>query len=269
MKKILLHISFLLFLVFFLTGCSEKKLESISLNVDSLISINETAEVKVSFDPKEVEEDITWATSNEAIASVNNGIITAKGIGNATITATTTSGITKQVNIEVYQKIESITIDKQNVEMFVGDTSQITAVIKPDDATYKDITWTSTNHNVATVEDGVITAKEIGKTNIIATTKDGLFQKCSVIVKEKPIEFSGKGDKIISNINIPKGVYKAVLSNSGAHNFIVEVYDEYGNSDLLANEIGSYNGQATFVTNGESKYYFSVISSGNWAISWK
>ena len=365
MRKNLLYIPFLLLLVFSLTGCGEKKLESISLSVDKLIPINETKEVRVEYKPESVKEEITWSSSNEEIASVSNGIITAKGVGNATITATTTSGIKGQVNIEVYQKVESLTLDKSNVEFYVGDTSQVNATITPEEATYKDITWTSSNNSVASVENGLITAKSTGEATITATTKDGVSQKCNVVVKEKPIEFSGSGDKIISNVNIPRGVYKAVLSNSGAHNFIVElhkddndsygdllaneigsyngsvvirdgettpivggmleikssgkwnikfeqvsgtiqgksvsgsgdvvtgwfkgdgkrqvvtltnkgahnfiveVYDEYGNSDLLANEIGSYNGQVTFVSNDSSKYYFSVISSGNWTISWE
>lgn len=365
MRKNLLYIPFLLLLVFSLTGCGEKKLESISLSVDKLISINETKEIKVEYNPESVKEEITWSSSNEEVASVSNGIITAKGMGNATITATTTSGIKDQVNIEVYQKVESLTLDKSNVEFYVGDTSQVNATITPEEATYKDITWTSSNNSVASVENGLITAKSTGEATINATTKDGVSQKCNVVVKEKPIEFSGSGDKIISNVNIPRGVYKAILSNSGrsnfivefyegsndsygdllaneigsyngsviirdgdttpisdgmleikssgswnikfepvsgtidgksvkgsgdvvtgwfkgdgkrqvatftnsgSSNFIVEVYNEYGDSDLLVNEIGSYNGQATFTTNSNSKYYFVVSSSGNWSISWE
>lgn len=347
------------------TGCGEKKLESISLSVDKLIPINETKEVKVEYKPESVKEEITWSSSNEEIASVSNGIITAKSIGNVKITATTTSGIKNQVNIEVYQKIESLTLDKSNVELYVGDTSHVTATITPEEATYKEITWTSSNNSIVSVENGLITAKDTGEAIITATTKDGVSQKCNIVVKEKPIEFSGSGDKIISNVNIPKGTYKAVMSNngrsnfivkfyensndsygdllaneigtyngsvvirdggttpitngmlevkssgswsikfepisgtidgksvsgtgdvvtgwfkgdgkrqvatfsnSGSSNFIVRVYDEYGDRDLLVNEIGSYNGQATFVTNSYSKYYFEVVSSGNWSISWE
>lgn len=365
MRKKLLYIPFLLLLVFSLTGCGEKKLEKISLSVDKLIPINETKEIRVTYEPQEVKEDITWSSSNEEIASVSNGIITAKGVGNATITATTTSGIKDQVNIEVYQKVESLILDKTNVEFYVGDTSQVNATITPEEATYKDITWTSSNNSVASVENGLITAKGTGEATITATTKDGVSQNCSVVVKEKPIEYSGSGDKIISNVKIPSGTYKAVMSNSGRSNFIVKfyesandsygdllaneigtyngsvvirdgettpttdgmleikssgkwtikferisgtiqgksvsgtgdvvtgwfqgdgkrqvatftnsgksnfvvrVYDEYGDRDLLVNEIGSYNGQATFTTNSYSKYYFEVVSSGKWTISWE
>ncbi len=151
--------------MFSLTGCGEKKLESISLNVDKLISINETKEIRVEYNPESVKEEITWSSSNEEVASDSNGIITAKGIDNATITATTTSGVKNQVNIEVCQKVESLTLDKQNVEFYVGDTSQVNATITPDEATYKEITWTSSNNSVASVENGLITAKSTGGGN--------------------------------------------------------------------------------------------------------
>ena len=365
MEKNLLYISCLLLLVVLLTGCGKKKLESISLRSEKLLSINETTEVKIRYNPESVEEEITWVSSDEEIASVNNGIVTAKSVGNVTITATTTSGIKSKINIEVYQKVESLTIDNTNIELYVGDTSQINATVEPENATYKDVTWTSSNSRVASIENGLVTAKETGEAIITATTKDGVSQKCNIVVKEKPIEFSGYGDKIISDINVPRGVYKAVLSNSAVHNFIVEfyesdndtygdllaneigyyngsviikdgetkpitggmleikssgnwsikfepvsgtiqgqsvsgsgdvvtgwfqgdgkrkvvtlsnnaahnfivsVYDEYGNWDLLANEIGSYNGQTTFITKSSVKYYFTVVSSGDWTISWE
>ena len=61
--------------LFTLTCCVEKKLKSISLSVDKLISINETKEIRVEYYPESIKEEITWSSSNEEIASVSNGII--------------------------------------------------------------------------------------------------------------------------------------------------------------------------------------------------
>ena len=272
MKKNLLYIPFILLLVFSLTGCGEKKLESISLKVDKLIPINETKEINVSFEPDDVKEEITWSSSNEEIASVSNGIITAKGIGNATITAATTSGIKDQVNIEVYQKVESLTLDKQNVEMYVGDTSQVNATITPDEATYKEITWTSSRNSVATIENGLITAKGTGETTITATTKDGVSQKINVVVKEKPIEFSGSGDKIISNVNIPSGEYVAKITVNSTRHYAVKFY--YGSSEydyeLLVNNSGKAYSGTTFLKGGSTDAVnngmFQIEAQGPWTI---
>lgn len=182
MRKNLFYFSFLLLLAFSLTGCGEKKLEKISLSVDKSMSVSETRKISVEYEPEGVEEEITWSSSNEDIASVSNGTITAKSVGNVTIIATTTSGIKAQVSIEVFKKVENIALDKTDVELSVGNTSQITATITPEDATYKDITWTSSNSSIASVENGLITAKSIGNATITATTKDGASSSCYVKV---------------------------------------------------------------------------------------
>ncbi len=195
MKKNLLYIPVFLLLMFSLTGCGEKKLEKISLNVDKSISINETKKIRVEYEPEDVEEEITWSSSDEEIATVSDGTITAKNVGNVTITAITKSGIKDQVSIEVYQKVESITLDITNVELSVGGTSQINVTITPEEATYKDITWTSSDSSIASVENGLITAKNVGNATITAATKDGISTKCIVkVVGSK--EYSYYNEKI-------------------------------------------------------------------------
>lgn len=365
MKKIKL---ILLSLMVMLTicGCGTKKLENISLIVDDIIPVNETKLVKVVYEPAEVEEEITWTTSDEKIATISDGNIKAISTGNVKITATTTSGITKSKTITVYIPATEFNISDSNAEMYVGDEKQLIATVTPDEATFKTIKWESKNPSIATVDEtGKVSAKSSGETIIVATTEEGLNKECNITVKEKPIEYSGSGDKIISNVNIPSGNYKAVLSNSGSSNFIVKfyensndsygdllaneigsyngsvvireggttaitggmlevkssgnwtikfekisgtisgksisgsgdtvtgwfngdgkrqvatfsnsgssnfivkVYNQYGDRDLLVNEIGSYNGQATFTTNSSGKYYYEVISSGSWTISWE
>ena len=93
------------------------------------------------------------------------------------------------------------------------------------------------------------------------------FERVSGIIQGKSVK--GSGDVVTGWFEGDGTRQVATFTNKGAHNFIVEVYDEYGNSDLLVNEIGSYNGQASFITRSNSKYYFSVISSGSWSISWE
>lgn len=273
MKKIK-NIIIYIIVVLMIAGCVEKKLENISLKVDNILAINETSTVKVEYTPRNIREDISWESSDEKIATVNNGIVTGKSIGVVTITATTSSGIKNQVSIEVYQNVESLTFDKDNVELFVGDKTQIKATITPTEAKYKDIIWTSTNNDVAIIENGLITAIGPGEATITATTKEGISQNCKVLVKEKPIEFSGSGDKIITNITIPNGVYKVIMKNSGRSNFIVKFYENdsstYG--DLLANEIGAYNGEVIFrdgATASTSNGMLEVKSSGKWSIKFE
>ena len=239
MRKNLFYFSFLLLIVISLTGCGEKKLEKISLSVDKLISINETKKISVEYEPENVEEEITWSSGNEEIASVSNGTITAKSVGNVTITATTTSGIKDQVDIEVYQKVDSITLDKENIELSVGSTSQIIATISPDEATYKDITWTSSDNSVASVENGLIIARSIGSSTITATTRDGTISKCFVkVVGSK--EYAYFNEKLRWGMSIEE-----VQDNPGKGNPLnrePDVYVRYSpkSDDYLKSPIDEY-----------------------------
>ena len=84
-------------------------------------------------------------------------------------------------------KVTSITLNKTSENIEKGKTLTLKATIKPNNATNKKITWSSKNKNIATVDNnGKITAKKVGITNIIATTKDGTKKsaKCKITVTQ-------------------------------------------------------------------------------------
>ena len=90
MKKRIFNLSLLLFLIFLVSGCGNKTLKSFTISVDDLIPVNETRKIKVSYNPSDVKEEIIWSSSNEEIAEVKNGLISAKNPGTVTIVAETT-----------------------------------------------------------------------------------------------------------------------------------------------------------------------------------
>ena len=84
--------------------------------------------------------------------------------------------------------VESISLNKDNLTLEEGATEQLKATITPSDATYRNVTWTSSNDSVASVDNsGNVTAKSIGTAVITATTKDGKSADCTVTVKKKEI----------------------------------------------------------------------------------
>lgn len=84
--------------------------------------------------------------------------------------------------------VESISLNKDNLTLEEGATEQLKATITPSDATYRTVTWTSSNDSVASVDNsGNVTAKSIGTAVITATTKDGKSAECVVTVKQKEI----------------------------------------------------------------------------------
>ncbi len=104
----------------------------------------------------------------------------------ATITATTIDGSkTASCTVTVTTRVTGVSTDKSTISLKVGDPdAKLNAVISPASATVKDVIWTSSNSNVATVaSDGTVHAVAIGTATITVTTVDSAkTAKCVVIV---------------------------------------------------------------------------------------
>ena len=119
---------------------------------------------------------VTWSSSNQDVATVDeNGVVTAKTEGTATITATTADGgkkATCTVTVS-YVLVTGVSLSQTSAAIEVGETLKLTATIAPENASYKGVTWSSSNETIATVADGVVTGKTAGMTTIKVTTVDG------------------------------------------------------------------------------------------------
>ncbi len=133
-------------------------------------------------DPIDTTDPITWESSDETIATVENGVVKAVGVGEAVITAKcSTYEATCDVTVIISPK--EIKLDPESVDLYVGETVSIVATILPDDATDKTVTWTSSDEKIATVSaDGVVTAVSKGAAVITATTYNGKEAVCNVTV---------------------------------------------------------------------------------------
>ncbi|MBS9767318.1 MAG: Ig-like domain-containing protein [Flavobacteriaceae bacterium] len=90
--------------------------------------------------------------------------------------------------------VESISVTPNTLEKTEGDAPlKITATVLPKNATNKKVEWTSSNEKVATVVDGMITFKSVGKATITvsAVDKSGKMAICNVTVKAKAISVTG------------------------------------------------------------------------------
>jgi len=122
---------------------------------------------------------LAWSSSNTAVATVSaNGVVTAVSNGKATITATSTDGSNKSDNciVTVTAKIlvTSVTLPATDTLTKIGETTTLTAIITPANATSQALTWSSSNPAIATVSDkGLVTAVSNGTATITATTQDG------------------------------------------------------------------------------------------------
>ncbi len=130
-------------------------------------------------------QNINWKSSNTSVATVSNGIVTARSAGSATITATTEDGgKSATCSVVVKARVTGITLDRSSVAMNAGETFKLTATITPSNASNKNVIWKSSNTSVATVSNGIVTARSAGTATITATTEDGgKTATCQVSVK--------------------------------------------------------------------------------------
>lgn len=135
------------------------------------------------------DKSVTWVSSdNETVSVDENGLLTAKKTGTATITAISSDeSIKAECAVRVIRLIDSITINEAPVVMEKGDTKQLTVLILPENATEKQLTWSSDNEEVVSVdENGLITGVAGGKAKItVTTTTDGVYAECEVTVDVK------------------------------------------------------------------------------------
>ena len=131
-------------------------------------------------------KDVKWATSDADIASVDNkGNVTALKTGTATITVSLINGnFTAQCKVTVSSTVSGVSLDKTSLSIIEGKTDILVATILPNDATNKEVKWTSDNESVAKVSpNGEITAIRPGSATITVTTTDqSKTAQCKVTV---------------------------------------------------------------------------------------
>ena len=145
------------------------------------IEVGKTLTLTATVAPENAtNKNVTWASSDEKIATVANGVVTAKAEGSVTITVKTEDGdktatcaITVKPSTTPVVDVTGVTLDKTSAEIEVGKTLTLTATVAPENATNKNVTWASSDEKIATVADGVVTAVAEGTATITVKTEDG------------------------------------------------------------------------------------------------
>lgn len=144
------------------------------------VAIGKTITLAIEVLPENsTDKSVTWSSSDETIASVDSvtGAVTgiSKGTATITVTANDNGGMVGTATVEVTQPVESITITPANQSIYKGETIKLTANAVPSIAENKDVTWSTMDTKVATVNasTGVVTGIGKGTATITATAKDG------------------------------------------------------------------------------------------------
>ena len=164
------------------TGVTLNK-TSISLEVDASETL--TAEVTPQ---NATNKAVVWSSSNGAVATVDNtGKVTAMAIGVTTVTVMTgDGGKTATCDVTVTTKVVTgVSLNKTTISFVIGDSETLIATITPTDAENKNVTWSSSNEAVATVDNtGNVMAVGAGVTTVTVATDDGgKTATCEVMVE--------------------------------------------------------------------------------------
>ena len=166
-----------------------EKVTGIGLNVTSKeVTIGNILQLSATVYPNNADnKKVKWSSSDTKVATVTaNGRVTAIAYGTATITATTEDGgYTRSCTLTVKPvSVTGISLNTKTADVGIGGSCQLIAEILPENATNKEVTWTSSKPEIAEVKDGLVTGIREGTAIIIVKSKDGAkTASCTITVK--------------------------------------------------------------------------------------
>lgn len=198
------------------SGEQEPPTETLILNKNKLeLKEGESETIYITSDTM-----VEWTSSDNKVATVDNGKVTAINAGKAVITVSTmdeTAKATcevivtkKETEVEIVP-IKSISISRSSLSLKVGDIEILSAIISPANATDKSVVWSSNNEKVVTIQNGKVTAKAVGTTIITVSDKDGTHKAtCTVTVTEKST--TQNPDNTIAKGELPQTGIKSIIA---------------------------------------------------------
>lgn len=211
------------------------------------------------------DKTVTWASSNQSVATVTVGKVTAIGEGSATITASS-GGKSATCAITVKKKVIAVTsveLNKTELALVEGDSDILEATVKPDDASDKTVTWTTSNATIATVDNGKVTAEKEGTATVTAKAGEKTAT-CVIVVAKKviPVEsielnkttltlIKGTTESLVATVKPDNATYEVTWSSS---NEAVAAVDQDGKVTAVGGGEVAVTAQA-----GEKKATCSVM----------
>lgn len=197
MKRIIAGIVSLIILAAVFTSCAQQPATITMIDSSKTLVVGKTYNIQYNLNPPNSNEKLSWTSSDEEIATVDSGTVTALKAGETEIKVVTQGGNTAVCNLTVKDiDITKVAVDPSSVSLKKGDQETLTAKVYPAAAEGADIEWSSSNTSVASVSaDGVVTAVGSGTASISATATNGKTGSATVTVKSSS-EKTGKATVI-------------------------------------------------------------------------
>jgi len=169
------------------TDRSSIKIYTVSYNGSNVPTL--TLKTTVAWGTGRNAKGLAFDVANNLYAIDNNNEMFAAFAINSSTEHTTPAASSRTIVLESYipeVHVTGVTLDETSKTVTVGESFTLTATVAPNDASDKTISWSTSNSNVATVADGVVTTKAVGTATITVTTTDGnKTATCDVTVDPK------------------------------------------------------------------------------------
>ena len=219
---------------------------------------------------------VVFSSSNTSVATIdNNGKITTKAVGVTNITVKTKengkSATTKLTVVAKPISVTGIKLNASTLKIYKGGKAKLTATVSPSNATNKNVSWSSSNSKVATVDsNGNVTGVSVGTAVISATTKDGNKRAtCTITVSEQSISptsititgssknvYIGRTLQLNIKYNPTNANTNTKITWASSNTKVAKV-----NSNGLVTGVGIGNATITATTQNNKKYSYNVSSS--------
>ena len=221
---------------------------SITISGAKDIKVGDSLQLTAAVKPDNAtNKGVTWSiSSGSSYATISDsGKLTAKAAGTVKVKATAEDGSGKSAEVTVKiaantVSVTSVSVSAGNATIYVGDSLQLTATVKPDNATNKAVSWSiSSGSSCATISDsGMLTATAAGTVKVKATAKDG----------------SGKSGTVTITVKA-----KALWEGSGTQNdpFLIRNLTDLKNLQKVVDKSGYYYRQVADI---------DCASVGNWIV---
>ena len=194
-------------------------LTGIKLNQSNVtVNLGEKGWIGATYMPSNADDKVLyWTSSNEKVATINEGVITPVGVGTATLTATSRAGgktatCTVTVKDPNSVSLQSIEMKTDKIALKQGETGWVGVTYNPSNVTDKVLTWASSNTDVATVSEGNIKAVGAGTATLTAKSRDGgKTAKCEVTVTDGTVKVQSISLKSTTEI-LTKGSTKTIYA---------------------------------------------------------
>ena len=158
---------------------------SVSLNTEELtINRGSTAQLVVNVQPEDFTDSVSWKSANTAVATVTDaGVVKAVSVGSTTIRVVV-GNISVDCVVTVVQPVTSISLNRTSLTLEAASSFQLVATANPSTAQNREVTWSSSDTSIASVnENGLVTAHKKGTATITAkAVGSNVSRSCTVTV---------------------------------------------------------------------------------------